>query len=176
MRVSREWSLGVRQSTSCIFPPRTLVGLRRSSKGFPIIRDRYSDMVGSNRTEECMMQEEDMINEARQVAEDVRQEYDLDFSLESLEKIDELLGGLRGCEEETVRQAAYRFGCYVGEMLVKRVGVQWAVQEGTENLFGSPLLLQAGRIQMSPIARCFKTATSDNDGVDVWARFWDLVL
>ena len=44
----------------------------------------YSTMVGGNRKEECMMQHDEIVSEVRQVAEDVRGEYDPDYSLESL--------------------------------------------------------------------------------------------
>ena len=58
-------------------------------------------------------------------------------------------------------------GCYVGEVLVRQAGVEWVVEEEMKEVFGSPILLPAGDIQVSPITRCYRRLKSDSDGVEV---------
>jgi len=61
-------------------------------------------------------------------------------------------------------------GCYVGEVLVRQARALWTVQEETQNVFGSPLVLRVGNAQASPITRCFKRMKDDSDGVEAWGR------
>lgn len=112
----------------------------------------------------------EMINEARGTAERARQEFGLDYSLESLRRVDALLGELGDCGDDLAGRAAYMMGCYVGEVLVRQTGVEWVVEEEMKEMFGSPIFLQAGDIQVSPITRCYRRLKSDSDGVEVWGR------
>lgn len=113
---------------------------------------------------------EERIIQAQDAAEKTRQEFDLDYSLDSLRRVDELLASLGDCEDDLAGEAAYMMGCYVGEVLVRQTGGEWAVEEDKKQVFGSPLFLRAGHIQASPITRCFKRMKSDSDGVEVWGR------
>ena len=118
-------------------------------------------------------QHEDLINDAGSIAEEAGEKFDLDFSLESLRRVDELLGELGDCGDpgdDFAGQAAYMMGCYVGEVLVRQAGAEWVVDEEKKGVFGSPLFLRVGQIQASPMTRCFKRMKSDSDGVEGWGR------
>jgi hypothetical protein len=113
---------------------------------------------------------EGRITQAQDAAEKTRQEFNLDYSLDSLRRVDELLASLGDCGDDLAGEAAYMMGCYVGEVLVRQAGGEWTVDEDKKQVFGSPLLLRAGHIQASPITRCFKRMKSDSDGVEAWGR------
>jgi hypothetical protein len=115
-------------------------------------------------------QHEDLISEAGSIAEKVGKKFGLDFSLESLRRVDELLGELGDCGDDLAGKAAYLMGCYVGEVLVRQAGAEWVVDEEKKEMFGSPLFLRVGQIQASPMTRCFKRMKSDGDGVEGWGR------
>lgn len=115
-------------------------------------------------------QREDLISEAESIAEKAREKIDMDFSLESLRRVDALLGELGDCGDDFAGQAAYLMGCYVGEVLVRQAGAEWVVDEEKKEVFGSPLFLRVGQIQASPMTRCFKRMKSDSDGVEGWGR------
>jgi hypothetical protein len=118
-------------------------------------------------------QPEDVIGEARSIAEKAGEKFDLDFSLESLRRVDALLGELGDCGDpgdDFAGKAAYMMGCYVGEVLVRQAGAEWVFEEDKKEMFGSPLFLRVGQIQASPMSRCFKRMKSDSDGVEGWGR------
>ncbi len=117
---------------------------------------------------------EEMINDARGTAERARQEFGLDYSLESLRRVDEMLASLDDSGDNLAGKAAFMMGCYVGEVIVREAGARWIVDEEKKNVFGSALVLECGTpddaIQASPIARCFKRLKNDSDGVEAWGR------
>jgi hypothetical protein len=115
-------------------------------------------------------QHEDLISEAGSIAEKAGEKFDLDFSLESLRRVDELLGELGDCGDDVAGKAAYLMGSYVGEVLVRQAGAEWVVEEEKKEMFGSPLFLRVGQIEASPMTRCFKRMKSDSDGVEGWGR------
>jgi hypothetical protein len=59
-----------------------------------------------------------------------REEYEeaFDFSPASLERLDEQIEGLRedGLDGEDVAELLFVFGCYLGEVMVRRLGGRWA--------------------------------------------------
>jgi len=113
---------------------------------------------------------ENLISQARDTADTIRADFNLDFSLESLEQVDEVLGSLGDCGDELSARAAYMFGCYVGEVLVRQAGAAWMAQEDMKELFGAPLVLQAGPVTASPFVRCHRRLESEGDSVEVWGR------
>jgi len=113
---------------------------------------------------------EDLISQAQDTAEVIQADFNLDFSLESLERVDELLGNLGDCGDELSGRAAYMFGCYVGEVLVRQAGAAWAVQDDMNELFGWPLMLHAGPVAASPFVRCYRRLEDDGDSVAIWGQ------
>ena len=115
-------------------------------------------------------QNEKKIAHVRSRAERIQADFDLDFSLASLREVDRLLGKVGDCGDDLAGRAAYMFGCYVGEVLVRQAGAVWAVREDMEELFGSSLLLEAGPCTASPFVRCYRRLKDEGDSVEVWGR------
>ncbi|NLS97666.1 MAG: hypothetical protein GXX96_36460 [Planctomycetaceae bacterium] len=115
-------------------------------------------------------QDEERIAYARSRAERIQADFNLDFSLASLREVDRLLGKVGDCGDDLAGRAAYMFGCYVGEVLVRQAGAVWAVREDMEELFGSSLLLEAGPCTASPFVRCYRRLKDEGDSVEVWGR------
>ncbi len=85
----------------------------------------------------------------------------LDYSVESLEVIDRIVGSFReeGVEVEDVAATLFSFGCYVGEVFVRNAGATWrkASQQEMEEVFGVPLVLQmAPDMTLNPIGKVIK--------------------
>lgn len=71
---------------------------------------------------------------------------ELDYSPASLDKLDALVHALRasGGSQDSLRKTLLAFGCYVGEVLVRRQGFAWDTPTATERgLSGSSFGLRA---------------------------------
>ena len=94
----------------------------------------------------------------------------LDYSAESLEVIDRIVGGFReeGVEVEDVAATLFSFGCYVGEVFVRHAGATWrkASQQEIEDVFGVPLVL-------SILERIFIGTEGLTSLVGAHVRLWD---
>ncbi|MBD3676519.1 MAG: hypothetical protein HUJ26_23660 [Planctomycetaceae bacterium] len=85
----------------------------------------------------------------------------LDYSVESLEIVDEIIGGFheQGVELERVEATIFGFGCYVGEVFVKNVNASWRMctEDEFENMFGVPMILEMGEENLvNPIGKVIK--------------------
>jgi hypothetical protein len=84
----------------------------------------------------------------------------LDYSVESLETVDRIIGGFReeGVTVEDVAATLFGFGCYVGEVFARNAGATWqaASQDEINNVFGVPLVLQLGKATVNPIGKVVK--------------------
>ena len=69
----------------------------------------------------------------------------LDYSVDSLNHVDRVIGGFHeeGVPIDEVEATIFRFGCYVGEVFVRNAGAAWrvATQDELENIFGVPLVI-----------------------------------
>jgi len=92
----------------------------------------------------------------------------LDYSVESLEVIDRILGRFHeeGVEFEEVEATCFSFGCYVGEVFVRNAGATWrmAGRQEEEEVFGAPLVLQMGPDRtVNPIGKVIKRLESGEE-------------
>jgi len=73
---------------------------------------------------------ENAADHARLAVQVAREEYEetLDFSPGSLEEVDQEIEGLReeGLDGEDVAELLFVLGCYLGEVMVRQLGGQWA--------------------------------------------------
>jgi hypothetical protein len=86
---------------------------------------------------------------------------ELDYSVESLVKLDGIIENLRreGVASEQVAETLFTFGCYVGEVFVRQAGGRWCLAEGTPmaGATGFPLIIQLGANgYCNPIGKVFK--------------------
>jgi hypothetical protein len=85
----------------------------------------------------------------------------LDYSVASLSSVDEIIEGLRqnGCTPDQVGETLFGFGCYVGEVFVRRAGGRWrnAGETSMANFAGFPLVVELGEESFcNPIGKAFK--------------------
>ena len=85
----------------------------------------------------------------------------LDYSTNSLEVIDEVIVTMRGNGEtlETVSEALFAFGAYVGEVLVRTYDCSWVAVAGSP-----PQVKLLGDQLVNPIARAFRGVEEDAEG------------
>ena len=86
---------------------------------------------------------------------------DLDFSPESIAAVDEIIEQLRqdGVTEEQVGETLFGFGCYLGEVLVRRNGAVWRASDDTpmRNAAGFQMVVDLGSDKFcNPIGKAFK--------------------
>ena len=86
---------------------------------------------------------------------------DLDFSIESLMRLDGLIEHLRqgGLTSERMAEVIFSFGCYLGEVFVRHAGGEWCPTEGSpmEGVTGFPLIIQLDTYKYcNPIGKVFK--------------------
>jgi hypothetical protein len=71
---------------------------------------------------------------------------ELDYSRESLTRVDAVIEDLRsgGPPAEQIAETLFGFGCYVGEVMVRRGGGRWDAPTGTdeEAFAGYPLIVR----------------------------------
>ena len=118
------------------------------------------------------MNTENVTEKARQVAEAMGKDFGLDFSVESLKKVDTMLHRARRWKREAKDMLVEEAGCYVGEVLVRKTGGQWCIDEKYKESMGTNLVLELpGNITASPFGGCRKRVEhGESDGVEVWAR------
>lgn len=86
----------------------------------------------------------------------------LDYSRESMAKVDQLVEGMRGdgCTPEDSASILFLLGCYVGETLVRNLqGGRWinVVDSPHQQYLGFPLAVMVGdECLCNPIARVFR--------------------
>ncbi|WNG23290.1 hypothetical protein F0U62_04040 [Cystobacter fuscus] len=86
---------------------------------------------------------------------------DLDYSVDSVMRLDGLLEYLRqgGLTSERMAEVVFAFGCYMGEVFVRRAGGAWCATVGSpmEGVTGFPLVIQLdGHRYCNPIGKVFK--------------------
>ncbi|HYO58832.1 hypothetical protein [Archangium sp.] len=86
---------------------------------------------------------------------------ELDYSVDSLAKLDGIIENLRqdGVTSDEVAETLFTFGCYVGEVFVRNAGGRWCSAEGTPmaGATGFPLIVQLGSGgYCNPIGKVFK--------------------
>lgn len=86
---------------------------------------------------------------------------DLDYSVASLETVDEIIEGMRqdGCTPEQIAETLFGFGCYVGEVFVRHAGGKWrdAAETSMHKLVEFPLVIELGKESFcNPIGKVFK--------------------
>ena len=84
---------------------------------------------------------------------------DLDYSVESLVKVDEILEDFRkqGCDADEIPETLFGFGCYVGEVFVRHAGFKWRFPTDAEReAFSMPLIIERGGFPINPIGKVFK--------------------
>jgi hypothetical protein len=99
---------------------------------------------------------EEMVDAAKEISG-----VELDYSVESLEAVDQIIQAMAddGCSVEDVAETLFGFGCYVGEVFVRNGTGAWrAPANGREQeMFGFPLVVQTGADQVcNPIGRVFR--------------------
>jgi hypothetical protein len=86
---------------------------------------------------------------------------DLDYSVASLEAVDDIVEMMRqeGCTSDQVAETLFGFGCYVGEIFVRHAGGRWrnAAETSLANVAGFPLVVELGQENFcNPIGKEFK--------------------
>ena len=100
----------------------------------------------------------------------------LDYSVESLEIVDEIIGGFHeeGVTVDDVAATIFGFGCYVGEVFVRNAGATWraATQEEIDTLYGVPLILELDEdTTANPIGKVIKRLENgDEDNLPYFYR------
>lgn len=85
----------------------------------------------------------------------------LDYSVESLELLDDIIEGFRedGVTANQVAETLFTFGCYVGEVFVRNCNGEWRNAEDTSfsQFAGFPIVVQLGPTNfVNPIGKVFK--------------------
>lgn len=85
---------------------------------------------------------------------------ELDYSIESLRELDQIIEQLRadGTTSEQIGETLYAFGCYVGEVLVRNASGRW-VESSHMPLAGPggfPLVQYGEKSVWNPIGKVFK--------------------
>lgn len=101
----------------------------------------------------------------------------LDFTVESLKRVDEILEGFRrdGCTSDQVAETLFGFGCYVGEVFVRNANGRWrnAAETPMASFAGSALVIQLGKDHFcNPIGKVFKRV--DNGKEDNLSYFYQV--
>lgn len=94
-------------------------------------------------------------------------QYDLDYSVESVEHVDQILEGFdnelptgfgralrRGPSDEQIEQQAKVWGGYLGEVIRRRWGGTWTIPD--DGPMANALCLELGDTLISPPARVYK--------------------
>ncbi|MCE9636024.1 MAG: hypothetical protein K8T90_09980 [Planctomycetes bacterium] len=85
----------------------------------------------------------------------------LDYSVASLQAVDDIIEGLRrdGCTSSQVGETTFGFGCYVGEVFVRHAGGRWrSGKESAHAVFhDAPLMVElANGKWCNPVGKVFK--------------------
>lgn len=100
---------------------------------------------------------------------------ELDYSVASLEAVDEIVEGLRqdGCTSDQIAETLFGFGCYVGEVFVRHASGCWrnAAHTAIAQQVRFPLVIELdGARVCNPIGKTFKRL--DNGETDSLAYFY----
>jgi Family of unknown function (DUF6278) len=99
---------------------------------------------------------------------------DLDYSVESLEVVDRVLGQFHdaGDQADQMAETLFQFGAYVGEVIVRQADGQWATLPDDHPLAsGWPLVALPSGVIVNPIAKAFKrVANGDVDSIGYFYR------
>lgn len=95
---------------------------------------------------------------------------DLDYSVESLEKVDALLETMRQERvpiDDRVGETLWCLGCYVGEVFVRNANAEWTDREQL------PPVVACGETRINPIGKVVKRVALDDRGdlATFYARF-----
>ena len=106
---------------------------------------------------------EDIVDSAEQISG-----VHLDFSVDSLTVVDNIIEGLRhdGCKADEIAEVLFSFGCYVGEVFVRHAGGQWrnTAETSVADLIGFPLVIERGSENFcNPIGKVFKRMQNGAD-------------
>ncbi|MGL4421270.1 MAG: hypothetical protein ACRCZF_11435 [Gemmataceae bacterium] len=85
----------------------------------------------------------------------------LDYSIESLKTVDEILEGFRndGTTVDECELTLFDFGCYVGEVFVRHAAGRWrhTAETSMADSAGFPLVIQLGKNTFcNPIGKVYK--------------------
>jgi hypothetical protein len=85
---------------------------------------------------------------------------ELDYSVESLKEVDQIIEGFReeGVEPKDVACTLFQFGCYVGEVFVRHAKGRWRGTRKSEmDIIGFPLVVDLpNKVTANPIGKVFK--------------------
>jgi hypothetical protein len=97
---------------------------------------------------------------------------ELDYTPESLNRVDEILDSFREPGSDAVAETIFVFGCYVGEVLVRDAGYKWVDSSPEVARWGGSLTLYraSDKAHASPIWKGFKRV--NNGEVDSVAYFY----
>jgi hypothetical protein len=92
---------------------------------------------------------------------------DLDYTPQSLAKVDQIIDGLRhdGASPQQVGESLFAFGCYVGEVFVRHANGQWrlAAETAMKDISGFPLVVELAPAKFcNPIGKVFKRLMDGN--------------
>lgn len=92
---------------------------------------------------------------------------DLDYTPQSLAKVDQIIEGLRtdGAGPEQVGESLFAFGCYVGEVFVRNANGKWRLAEETpmKEISGFPIVVEVANGKFcNPIGKVFKRLLDGN--------------
>jgi predicted DCC family thiol-disulfide oxidoreductase YuxK len=100
----------------------------------------------------------------------------LDYSVESLEQVDQIIGGFHdeGVAVEEVEATVFGFGCYVGEVFVRHAGAKWLAPspEDIDEFYGVPLIVELNEsTTANPIGKVIKRLENgDEDNLPYFYR------
>lgn len=99
---------------------------------------------------------------------------DLDYTPESLRLVDEVLDSFREPGSDAVAETIFVFGCYVGEVLVRNAGYEWArTPPEVARMFMPLTVFRASTAsRVNPIGKAFKRV--DNGPIDDIPYFYQL--
>jgi hypothetical protein len=103
----------------------------------------------------------------------------LDYTIDSLRQVDAIIESLRsdGVSSDQIAETLFGFGCYVGEVIVRRAEGRWraAAETPMAELGGFPLVVQHGRDSFcNPIGKVFKRLA--NGPEDSIAYFYQAIV
>lgn len=118
------------------------------------------------------MNTDNITEKAGKVAGAIANEFNLDFTVESLKTVDTMLHGAKRWKRESKDLLVEGLGSYVGEVLIRETDGRWCIDEKYQEPMGTDLVLKLpGNITASPFGRCRKRIEhGESDGVEVWAR------
>jgi hypothetical protein len=83
---------------------------------------------------------------------------DLDFTVRSLDDVDRVLGRFHdaGDDPERMAETLFRFGAYIGEVIVYRASGSWVTLPDDHPMGGWPVVALPSGDLVNPVGRAFK--------------------